>query len=121
MAPPCAVVVPEMMQRVACGPDGRSRFEMHGRCFFLAVETPGTRATKRRLPAVNQERRRSKPGEICVRRIYPLRTSIGSLRSATVGFLHPRLAAHGISALCVPDVEPEIIQVRFRNQTEVVS
>jgi hypothetical protein len=53
VTPPGAIVVPEMMERVACGPDGENR--PVGCCFahwvfpLVEVEPPGIRATKKRL------------------------------------------------------------------------
>jgi hypothetical protein len=47
-------------------------------------------------------KRRSRRGEILVRRISLRRTSKGTRPSATVGFLRPRLAA--LVSQCVPDV-----------------
>ena len=95
-----------MVERVCRGADREDRpvdgccAPMDGiRCTHVGVmcglshQEPGQQKKRRS----RQERRFEKPGEIFVRRISPRRTSIGSLRSATVGFLRPRLAALGFT------------------------
>jgi len=69
MAPPGAVVVPEMVERVAGGPDGKNCSIDCAHGCDVWVVTPGTRAIKKRRS--DQERRFIKPGEIFVRRISP--------------------------------------------------
>ena len=50
VAPPGAVVVPEVVERVVGGPDGKDRL-IEGRCAHVRdvwVVTPGTQAIKKR-------------------------------------------------------------------------
>ena len=50
MAPPGAVVIPQMVERVVGGPDGEDRL-IKGRCAHVRdvwVVTPGTQAIKKR-------------------------------------------------------------------------
>ena len=93
VAPPSPIIVPEVVEWIVRGPDGEDRL-IKDRCAHVGVmcgchiRNPGNKKAPFR-----QERRFIKPGEIFVRRISPRRTSSESLRSATVGFLRPRLAA----------------------------